>query len=100
MENLPGLLRQIASDGKTGKTVVGKTLAVRGNAKCVQAIEVPTSAFHQETAAMPHHKSGCTAAIQPSCHHQRLLDQQGASMYGPLRAVAVSSHSGDPQKFR
>ena len=34
---------------------------------------------------MPHHKSGCTAAIQPSCHHQRLLEQQGASMYGPLR---------------
>jgi hypothetical protein len=33
---------------------------------------------------MPHHKSGCTGAIQPSCHHQRLLDQQGASMYGPL----------------
>jgi hypothetical protein len=57
--------------------VVGKTLAVRGNAKCVQAIEVPTSAFHQETAAMPHHKSGCTGAIQPSCHHLELTRFRG-----------------------
>jgi hypothetical protein len=38
---------------------------------------------------MPHHKSGCTGAIQPSCHHQRLLDQQGASMYGPLLTAAI-----------
>jgi Protein of unknown function (DUF3995) len=46
---------------------------------------------------MPHHKSGCTGAIQPSCHHQRLLDQQGASMYGPLRDHWVSSTHSRPR---
>ena len=71
------LLRRSRSDGKTGKTVVGKAQIAREHLECDKAIEEPTSKSHQGQRPRRNESPNVRVQSLPSSHHELKAWQTG-----------------------